>query len=219
MQSSPRQRIVDSIKAHGPSTLRELADRLGTTAEAVRLQVRQLEGEGLVEPSERASADGAGRPAYRYGLTRAGEHLFPKRYGDLAAMLLDLVDRRLGSEAVREVLAAAVEAKVASWRPRLAGCQSLAEQLDVLRGIYVDDDPWVEVVERDGQLVLIERNCPYLDVAERRPALCSLTVHSLCRLLGRRVERVRRFQDGDGRCEFVVSDEPIPADAPLALER
>ena len=79
MQSSPRQRIVDSIKAHGPSTLRELADRLGTTAEAVRLQVRQLEGEGLVEPSERASADGAGRPAYRYGQFRSISTSWPSR--------------------------------------------------------------------------------------------------------------------------------------------
>jgi predicted ArsR family transcriptional regulator len=214
----PRRRIVENIKENGPSTLRELAERLGTTTEAVRLQIRQLEGAGLVEPLERAGEPGPGRPAYRYGLTRAGEHLFPKRYGDLATMLLDTVDRRLGSEAVLEVLAAAVEAKVASWRPRLAHCRSLPEQLEALKGIYVDDDPWVSVGVRDGKAVLIERNCPYLDVVQRRPSLCSLTVHTLTRLLGRRVERVRRFQDGDGRCEFVIHDEPVEPDVPLALE-
>jgi predicted ArsR family transcriptional regulator len=215
----PRRRIVDNLKEHGPSTLREVAQRLGTTTEAVRLQIRQLEGAGLVEPLERAGEAGPGRPAYRYGLTRAGEHLFPKRYGDLASLLLDTVDRRLGGEAVLAVLSAAVDAKVASWRPRLAHCRDLPEQLEALKDIYVDEDPWVSVGVHDGKAVLIERNCPYLDVVQRRPALCSLTVHTLTRLLGRRVERVKRFQDGDGRCEFVVHEELVPPEASLALER
>ena len=57
---------------------------------------------------------------------------------------------------------------------------------------------------------VIERNCPYLNAAMKRPALCSVTVNSLTRLLGVRVDREERFQNGDGRCVFrVYADEPV----------
>ena len=61
-------------------------------------------------------------------------------------------------------------------------------------------------------VLLIERNCPFLDVANRRPALCSVTVNTLSRLLGRRVERVRTFQNGHGRCAFRI----VHGDATIA---
>jgi predicted ArsR family transcriptional regulator len=52
--------------------------------------------------------------------------------------------------------------------------------------------------------VLVERNCPYLDVALVRPEICSTTVCALRRLTSCEVVRERRFQDGDERCEFHV---------------
>jgi len=49
-----------------------------------------------------------------------------------------------------------------------------------------------------------------LNVATQRPALCSITVNALSRLLGYRVARQRKFQNGDGCCEFrVLLDQPI----------
>ncbi|HSN18470.1 MAG TPA: DNA-binding protein, partial [Gammaproteobacteria bacterium] len=57
---------------------------------------------------------------------------------------------------------------------------------------------------------LVERNCPYLNVAMRMPRLCSVTVSTLIRLLGVRVVREERFQDGHRRCVFrVLADEPM----------
>jgi predicted ArsR family transcriptional regulator len=98
---------------------------------------------------------------------------------------------------------------VRQWESRLQG-KSLAERLQALRGIYIDADPYTEVSQVDGELALVERNCPFLNIALRRPALCSVTVSTLSRLLGRRVTRQQRFQDGDGRCVFRVhTDQPI----------
>jgi len=216
--ASARRRTLDALKRLGPTTIGAIADHLGITHEAARQQMNQLEADGLIAGATEPPGHVGGRPARRFRLTRAGEHAFPKRYGDLATLLLDVVGSRLGPAAVREVIAAAVDEKVAAWRPVLAGRRSWRSRLDALRSIYVDDDPWVEITEEDGRAVLVERNCPYLDVAARRPELCSATVHTLSRLLGRRVERVRRFQNGDGLCAFVVRDEPVPADAPLRLE-
>jgi predicted ArsR family transcriptional regulator len=58
--------------------------------------------------------------------------------------------------------------------------------------------------------MLVEKNCPFLNVATRRPALCSVTVSTLSRLLGQTVTREKRFQNGDGRCVFRVHlDQPL----------
>jgi predicted ArsR family transcriptional regulator len=216
--TSARRRTLDALKRLGTATIAEIADHLAITHEAARMQVNQLESDDLVVASSDPASSQGGRPARRFRLTRDGEHTFAKHYGELAGLLLDTVHDQLGPSAIRAVLAAAVDAKVAAWRPALARTKSLRAKLEVLRSIYVKDDPWVEVTEEGGRPVLIERNCPYLDIATGRPALCSLTVHSLGRLLGRKVERVRRFQDGDGMCAFVILEEPLDADAPLRLE-
>jgi hypothetical protein len=50
-------------------------------------------------------------------------------------------------------------------------------------------------------------------VATRRPALCSVTVSTLSRLLGYQVTREKRFQACDGRCVFRVHlDQPVEPD-------
>ncbi len=67
---------------------------------------------------------------------------------------------------------------------------------------------------------LIERNCPFLYVAQKHPAICSVSVNTLERLLGYKVVREQRFQAGHGRCVFRVKlDEPRPPDQAFALER
>lgn len=208
---STRREIVVALKRRGPSTSADLAATLGVTNEAVRLHLKRLEADGAIVRCERDPAgESPGRPAHRYRLTTVGEHLFPKRYEDLTVALLDTVGARLGPEAVRDVLAGVVDAKVAAWRPRLEGL-ALPEKLEELRALYADDDPWVEIVEEPDGWTLIERNCPYLRVAQERPALCSVTVQALTRLLGRRVTRVQSFQAGDGLCAFRVGPEPATA--------
>jgi predicted ArsR family transcriptional regulator len=101
------------------------------------------------------------------------------------------------------VLAKVADARVAEWGPKLAG-KSLDEKVDALRSLYLESDAFMEVVREGEDLLLYERNCPYLEVAMRRPGLCSVSVNVLTRLLGARVVREERFQAGHGRCVFRV---------------
>ena len=50
--------------------------------------------------------------------------------------------------------------------------------------------------------------------------LCSISVNALTKVLGFRVEREEKFQNGDGRCVFrVYAEEPVdPATTPFRLE-
>jgi predicted ArsR family transcriptional regulator len=90
----------------------------------------------------------------------------------------------------------------------LAG-KSLDQRLALLKDYYLPGDPFIAVV-RNGGVSLVEHNCPYFNVAMARPALCSVTVNALTRLLGCRVTRHRKFQNGDGCCEFrIETEQPI----------
>ncbi len=216
-----QQAILKALKGEGPQPIRDLAARLGVSYEAARQQLADLGQGGWVrsEP-ERVRAPGAGRPRRRFGLTPAGDHLFPKRYDDLAVEVLDAVAEKLGAETVKGLLASLAEARVRRFAPRLAGLP-LAEKLEALRAVYLDEDPFISVETlADGTLRLVERNCPFLSIASRRPALCSVTVSVLSQLLGCKVLREERFQRGDGRCVFrVLTDQPLaPEERAFAWE-
>ena len=190
-----RAAILRLLKTRGFSSIPEIAATLGVSHEAARKQVLDLQQGGWIDsdcpPSEREREAVPGRPALRYCLTAAGDHFFPKQYPELFVMFLDRTD------APADVLARVTDAVV----ERLDG---RVENPDVLRNIYRDDDPYTGVERRGEDVVLVERNCPYLEVAMERPSICSTTVSALHRLTGCEVVRERRFQDGDGRCEFHV---------------
>ncbi len=224
-QISPTRRaLLEAYKRQGPATIAELAERLEMSGEAIRQQLVQLQREGWIEASiergervERADA-GAGRPPARFRLTPSGDHLFPKTYDALAVMLLDTVAGELGKPAFEKVLAAIAEGRVRDWEPRMRGL-GLAERVQALKAVYGDGDPYMEVEKVRGGFRLVERNCPFLNIAMQRPALCSVTVSALSRLLGVRVVREERFQHGHGRCVFrVLAHEAADPEQGFALE-
>ena len=211
-----RKSILETLKCDGKAAIADLAGRLGMSGEAVRQQLLQLQREGWVEAvRDEAHEKRSGRPAAHYRLTAAGDHLFPKNYDLLGIALLDAVSGHLGPDALSRVLSAITESRAAFWEPRLAG-KTLHEKLQALTAIYDPqgtDSAYAHVENGAGGLRLVEQNCPYLNVAQARPAICSVSVSLLSRLLGVEVVREERFQDGDGRCVFRVYEErPIPED-------
>ena len=214
--SDVQQQILAFIKQQRETTTAAIAKHLNVTYEAVRQQLRQLEsGQLVISYKQRDENQRKGRPTQYYTLSAAAEHLFPKAYDELAVELIDRVAATLGPNALREVLASFADANVREWKPRLQN-MSLKERLEALKSVYFEDDAFMQVAidEPSDEIRLIERNCPFLNVASRRPALCSVTVSTLSQLLGYRVVREKRFQDGDGRCVFrVCLDKPIDAEA------
>lgn len=207
------------VKHHGGATIAELARHLGISDEGTRQHLIRLENMGWVQRREaRATSGRSGRPASVYVIGASGELFFPKQYEDLSIALIDAVREVHGSGAIEVALARIADAKVSAWEPRLEG-KSLDQKLDLLKEYYAPDDTFA-VVTHDGRPAIAERNCPYLGVAMERPALCSTTVNALTRLLGYRVRRVLKFQNGDGCCTFeVLTDNPIdPASLNFELE-
>jgi len=206
---------VSALKQQDCATIAQLAEILQLTGEAVRQQLLQLQRDGWIEARvDRAPERGrTGRPATTYSLTAAGDHLFPKEYDLLNVAMIDAVNEELGIDAVRSVLRRVSNDKVAATEPRLRGL-TLEQKVTSLKSWYLKDDPYMEAENAGGDFRLVERNCPFYNTAMRRPALCSVSVNGLTKLLGVRVRRDEKFQNGDGQCVFhVYANEPIDSAA------
>ena len=119
----------------------------------------------------------------------------------------------IGNDALTKVLARLADDRVAAVSGGLRGL-TLAQKVTALKSWYFDDDPYMDIETSGGSYRLKERNCPYLNTAMRRPMLCSISTNALSRLLGFRVVREEKFQNGDGRCVFrVLEDQPIDPDS------
>lgn len=205
-----RAAILACVKRRGGATVADVATQLDLTYEGARQHLVQLARQGWVTRQvDQVAAKQAGRPTSRYRLTDAGEHLFPKHYDALTLELLDTLPTLFGPKAVTQILTALTDARVRQWAPRLEG-KSLQERVTALQGLYGQADAYMSVqIDADG-IRLIERNCPFLSIASRRPQLCSISLSTLQRLLGVKVVRERRFQAGDGCCVFrVLPDQEI----------
>ncbi len=218
--SEPRRTILLAIKRDGAKAASELSVELDMSTEAIRQHLMVLERGGWIERCpDRSSSQGGGRPTLRYRLTTDGEHLFPKHYDALVVDLLDSVSKHLGTEALKRVLASMADERVREWEPRLRDL-GLDKQLEALKDFYVKDDGYMDIEYQADGPALIERNCPFMNVVKERPMLCSVTVTALIRLLGARVARVKKFQNGDGCCVFqIYPNQPIdPNSVDLVLE-
>ena len=210
-----RRAILTSLKRRGPATIAQLADTLGLTGEAVRQQLLQLHRDGWVEARIERSDERArtGRPATIYRLSEAGDHLFPKNYDTLSVSMIDAVAEEIGEDALTRVLSRLADEKVTQFGAGLRGL-TLAQKVTSLKSWYFDDDPFMDIEEDGDSYLLVERNCPYLNTAMRRPIFCGISVNALSRVLGYKIVREERFQNGDGRCVFrVVTDQPVDPDS------
>ena len=190
-----KREIANQLNREDGLTLAVLAGRLGISREAVRIQINEMINDGWVARSTQPRPGGkAGRPATLYQLTPAGQHLFPKQYDKLAQLLLQVLSEGEGS----------------SVRPSRSSSMPLQdEKLQALKELYAAGDRFTEVERLDDGWRLVEFNCPFLNVALRYPSLCSTSVNLLTRLLGVRVVREERFQDGANRCTFrILPDQP-----------
>jgi predicted ArsR family transcriptional regulator len=217
--SNTRREILLHIKKNCGATISEIARHLQISDEGARQHLIRLERQGWVARRVPSTDGGhSGRPASRYEVSQRGEDLFPKRYHELSIALIDGVLDLYGPDALKTALGRVADTWVRAWDAKLRG-RTLDERLEMLRDYYTPGDPFLSI-EGNGHVSLVERNCPFRDVAMARPHLCSITVNVLTRLLGYRVERVRKLQAGDGCCEFrVLTDRPVRAgDTAFALE-
>src|ERR1700694_66093 len=116
---STRMEVLELLRRRGRSSAESVASDLGLTPNAVRQHLTILERDGFVVSHPERS--GRGRPSLFFSLTERADAVFPKRYGQLATMVLQEVEAMGGPDALDEVFSRVAARHATAIEPALEG--------------------------------------------------------------------------------------------------
>ncbi|WP_327237159.1 ArsR family transcriptional regulator [Streptomyces sp. NBC_01317] len=213
-ERSTRNRVARSILDHGPSTVSDLAGRLGLTQAAVRRHLDALAADSVVEARDQRvyGSRGRGRPAKVFALTDCGRDAFDQSYDKLAAEALGWISTAAGGGERGEAAVAAFA------RARIAAQAEAGRYADVVEaaGPGGRTEALAKALSADGYAAtargaanqqgeqLCQHHCPVAHVAEQYPQLCEAETEFFSQLLGTHVQRLATIAHGDGVCTTFI---------------
>ncbi|MFC4501927.1 MULTISPECIES: helix-turn-helix transcriptional regulator [Streptomyces] len=221
-ERSTRNRVARSILDHGPSTVAELAGRLGLTQAAVRRHLDALLADDVVQAREQRvyGARTRGRPAKVFALTDCGRDAFDQSYDKLAAEALRWIQERFGGDEAVVAFARSRMADQAAAYRKVVEAASPEERTEALaRALSADG---YAATARSAPLPqkgeqLCQHHCPVAHVAEQFPQLCEAETEIFSQLLGTHVQRLATIAHGDGVCTtFIPKISKTVSDLPNA---
>jgi predicted ArsR family transcriptional regulator len=204
---STRMEVLELLRRKGRSSAETIANDLGVTPNAVRQHLTNLERDGLVVSQPERS--GRGRPSLLFGLTERADAVFPKRYGQLATMVLQEVQEMGGPEALDEVFAR-VAARHASAIERDLDGLDFDERLRRVVAWIGRAGTLVEQTESPEGVKVTIHNCPFRNTALKFPQVCTITPQLISRLTDAAISQADSIHRHDPYCSFVVQ-RPSPA--------
>src|SRR3990170_5929509 len=117
--ASTKREILLTLKRDGEVDLGTLARRLRVSKMAVYRHVKDLEEAGLIERS--AKRRGVGRPRLTLKLAPGASSIFPKAYASITCAVLELIEKRMGREAVEDALRSRQAAVVPEYERKVQG--------------------------------------------------------------------------------------------------
>jgi predicted ArsR family transcriptional regulator len=198
---STRMEILELLRRKGRSSAETIAGDLGVTANAVRQHLTNLERDGLVVSQPERS--GRGRPALLFQITERADAVFPKRYGQLATMVLQEVQDMGGPDALDDIFARVAARHAGAIEKDLVGL-GFEEKLERVVAWIGRAGTLVEQSETSEGVRVTIHNCPFRNTALKFPQVCTITPQLITRLTGAAVSQSDSIHRRDPYCSFVV---------------
>ena len=197
--ASTRGKIIILLR-RSSRTVKQLAEALGLTENAVRAQLTVLQRDGLVQ--QQTVRAGVGKPAYMYSLTSQAEHLFPKGYGLVLRQLVDILVERSDAAEMQELLGT-LGRRLAANYPVPAGSDMRLRLNEAVRALN-DLGGLAQLEEGDDRFHICGYVCPVSEATFAHPEVCGVLESMLTELVGVPVyQRCRR--DESLACWFEVA--------------
>ena len=196
--ASTRGQIITLLR-RASRTVEELAQALKLTDNAVRAHLATLERDGFVR--QHGERRGSGKPSYVYDLAPEAEQLFPKAYSQVLRQLLEVLNERLSSEEVEELMRKVGRRIAAKWS---VSDRSLPARLELAVEVLNELGGLAELEQRDGVYLINGYSCPFAVVVPGHPEVCRLAQALLTEVAGVPVQE-RCDHSEPPRCHFVVS--------------
>ena len=199
-----RVAVLDSVR-RGRQTVNALAEALGITDNAVRLQLAALERDGLLRRRGVRRSGKAGQPAAEYELTELGESALSRAYQPVLTRLVAALGDRVDARTLRAVFAdagrrlsrdanLAASGSLTSLTQRAQACADLIESLGGSASIEGT---------RTRQVV-VGAACPLAAAVRAEPMSCAIVESLLAEHAG--VKAQQRCHHGDQpRCRFELT--------------
>ena len=208
--NSTRERVVRSVLEHGPSTARELAERLKLTPAAIRRHLVALIEAGSLDSREQRvyGGRGRGRPSKVFFLTDAGRADFHQGYDELAIVAIRRLIEAAGPQAMHDLAAEHIDEIEKRFHELRAEDPSLSPIDALTQALGANYAPSIKPVRSGDQLC--QHHCPVAHVAAEYPQFCEVETQLFSRLLGSHVQRLATIAHGDGVCTTHVLNPVIP---------
>jgi predicted ArsR family transcriptional regulator len=203
---STRDRILQTLLRRPRTTINMLAESVGINPISVRHHLTNLQVEGLVNAEE--ERHGVGRPRLVYFLTEDGMERFPTRYLRLTSRLLDQLKESMPEPVVSKLFLQMAEDMAGDYAEQMKDL-SMEERLDLMKTLLSEEGFSVEW-EREGTKYNIhEITCPYLQIGQSHPEVCTVDQTLISRMLAVPAEKVQCVLTGDTHCTYVVQAEKV----------
>jgi predicted ArsR family transcriptional regulator len=198
---STRMEILELLRRRGRCSAETIANGLDLTPNAIRQHLTNLERDGLVVSQPERS--GRGRPALLFALTERADAVFPKRYGQLATMVLQDIQEMGGPEALDELFARVAARHAKAIEKDLDGL-GFEEKLNRVVAWIGRAGTLVERSEAPEGIRVTIHNCPFRNTALKFPQVCTITPQLITGLTGAAVSQSDSIHRRDPYCSFVV---------------
>ena len=198
---STRDRILQTLLRSPRSTINDLAKAVGINPISVRHHLTNLQMEGLVDAQE--ERHGVGRPRLVYILTEAGMEHFPTRYLRLTTRLLAQMKESMSGPMVNKLFSQVAEDLAADYAKQLKGL-SMEERLDTVKELLGDEGFTVEWEKSDDGYRIHEITCPYYQIGQTHPEVCTVDQTLISRMLAVPANKVQCILDGSSHCTYLV---------------
>jgi DeoR family transcriptional regulator, suf operon transcriptional repressor len=198
---STRERILHTLLKHPGSTILDLAEAVNINPISVRHHLTNLQVEGLVNAEE--ERHGVGRPRLIYALTEHGLERFPTRYLRLTSRLLDQLKSTLPGPMVTKLFTEMATSLAEDYTEQMQGL-TMEERLDLISDLLEEEGFTVEWEKLDDKYHIHEISCPYLQIGQNHPEVCTVDQILISKMLAVPAEKVQCILNGNAHCTYVV---------------
>ncbi len=200
---STRDHILQTLLRHPRSTIKELAVAVGIDPISVRHHLTNMQVDLLVAAEE--ERHGVGRPRLVYYLTENGMEKFPTRYLRLTTRILNQMKGNMPQPMVSEMFREVANSMAAEHTAALKGL-NVEQRLDAMKDLLADEGFVVEWEKQGSQYLIHEITCPYLQVGQSHPEVCTVDQTLISKMLALPANKIQCILSGATHCTYVVQN-------------
>jgi predicted ArsR family transcriptional regulator len=131
---------------------------------------------------------------------------FPTRYLRLTTRLLDQLKGSMPEALVGKLFTQMADDLAEDYQDQMQGL-NIEERLDLIKILLSDEGFTIEWERAGDQYRIHEISCPYYQIGQNHPEVCTVDQTLISKMLAVPAEKVQCILSGDAHCTYVIQTE------------